>query len=660
MNVQTSDKPFRGKVTANALTEHYGRVEPLIGDDEAIRNAVNQAELPPLLATLSVLLEDPSLISDDLMPPTPPLLAAAAPHGGMSEAAQQKARALATGALIKLRDRGLTDRPLNAESMKAALKFITKNGSDDNLPLLLAEFGHPIDIREPHWTKSDLAPDRDFKVIVVGGGLSGIAAAYRLAQAEIPFIVFEKGTEVGGVWWNNSYPGCRLDTPNYAYSFSFAPKADWPQLFSQRGEIFAYLKNVVDTADLRQHFRLSSEVLSMQFDATEGLWTVAVLQDGRVTEYRANAIIAACGNLNRPRIPEIEGQHNFRGAAFHSSEWRHDVDVTGKRVAVVGTGASAFQIVPSIAEKVASLAVFQRTPPWMLPTPSYHKDMAAGMLWLLARVPTYGRWYRLWQFWLSSLGRMPAVTVDPNWKHPVSVSDLNERLRQESLAGLVQNAGDRKDLIEKLTPDYPPGTKRMMRDNGSYLKALCRPNVSLETDGIARLTESGILTKSGTHHDIDVIVYATGFKAAEILSPIEITGPDGRTLSEHWADESRAYMGITVPGFPNLFIVGGPNGHKVINGNSVNTAEFVVHYALDAFRYMLENSVRSVDVRLDVHDELNATVDEANALRVWGKKGVTTWYQGKSGRPTLPWPFSMFEYAFRTTTFKPDEYHLHA
>ena len=409
----------RGRDAATSpLARHYGRLEPLSGDDDAIRNAVDQAELPPLLAALSVIMEDTSLIPDDLMPPTPPLLAAAAPHGGMSEAAQQKARALATEALIKLRDRGTPDITLNAEFMKAALKFITKNGSDDNLDLLLTEFGHPIDLREPHWTKSEVAPKRDFKVIVIGGGLSGIAAAYRLSQSDIPFVVFEKGAEVGGVWWNNSYPGCRLDTPNYAYSFSFAPKADWPQLFSQRGEIFAYLKGVVDQADLRKHFRLSSEVLAMRFDEASGLWSVTVSHEGNVAEYRANAIIAACGNLNRPRIPEIEGQDSFKGEAFHSSQWRHDVDVTGKRVAVVGTGASAFQIVPSIAETVEKLTVFQRSPPWMLPTPSYHKDMAPGMLWLLARMPTYGRWYRLWQFWLSSMGRLPAVTVDPRLETP--------------------------------------------------------------------------------------------------------------------------------------------------------------------------------------------------------------------------------------------------
>lgn len=656
MNIHPTNEQLQR--AADSVARHYEQLQPLDGDDDVIRNAVAQAELVPLLAALAVIMEDTSLIPEDLMPPTPPLLAAAAPHGGMSAEAQERARALATEALIKLRDQGFVDRPPNAEFMKAALKYITKNAGDDNLPLLLSEFGHPDDLRRPHWTKSEIAPERDFKVIVVGGGLAGIAAAYRLSQAGVPFIAFEKSTELGGVWWNNSYPGCRLDTPNYAYSYSFAPKADWPQSFSQRGEIFEYIKNVVEKAELRESFRLSSEVLSMRFDAASGLWTVTVRHDGKVAEYQANAVITACGNLNRPRIPEIEGQENFKGAAFHSSQWRHDVDVTGKRVAVVGTGASAFQIVPSIAGKVESLSVFQRTPPWMLPTPSYHKDIAPGMLWLLGRVPTYGRWFRLWQFWLSSLGRLPAVTVDPNWKHPVSVSDLNERLRQESLAGLIAHAGTRQDLIEKLTPNYPPGTKRLMRDDGSYVKALSRPNASLITDGISRLTESGIVTTSGVHHDVDVIVYATGFKASEFLAPIEITGLDNRDLRDHWAEESRAYLGITVPGFPNLFIIGGPNSGKVINGNAINTAEFVVHYAMDALRFMLDNSVKSVDVRQDVHDELNAVVDAANVLRAWGKEGVTTWYQGKSGRPAIPWPFSMFDYAARTQRFNADEYHL--
>jgi 4-hydroxyacetophenone monooxygenase len=657
MNQAMMSRSFSG-TTADALEGYFETVQPLDGDDAVIESAVAQAELPPLLAVLSTLMGDRALIPDELMPPTPPLIAAAAPHGGMSSEAQAAARSLAAKALIRARESGWANLSPDERSIEKALRYLTRGAGDDHQALLLRELGLPSNSRRPNWSKSEIAPDRDFSVIVIGGGLSGIAAAHRLSEAGVDFIGFERSGELGGVWRNNTYPGCRLDTPNFAYSFSFAPRYDWPQSFSQRDEIQKYILDVVELADLRAKFRLLTEVLSMSFKADEGVWVVAVRCGGEVVQYRANAIIAACGTLNRPQIPEIPGQETFEGSRFHSSEWRHDIDISGKRVAVVGTGASAFQIVPSIAEKVEQLLVFQRTPPWILPTPNYHQDIAPGMLWLLKRVPLFGRWFRLWQFWLSSSGRLPAVKVDPDWRHPVSVSELNERLRQESLAGVQRHAGGREDLVRKLTPNYAPGAKRMMRDDGSYVTALCRPNVQLVTDGIARFSSSGIQTDTGAHHELDAVVFATGFRPQEFLAPIEVSGKGGRRLHSHWEDESRAYLGITVPGFPNLFIISGPNSGLVINGNSINTAEMVVDYAVDAIRYMLRHSIKSLEVRQDVHDRQNDEVDAANRLRAWGTDNVSTWYKGKSGRPAIPWPFSMFDYWSRTQEFRPDEYVL--
>jgi 4-hydroxyacetophenone monooxygenase len=656
MDRLTKPRSVDAKEDEDPLAVYYDQVLPLNGDNSTIKAAVAQAELPPLLAVLSVLAEDGSLIPGELMPPTPPLLAAAAPQGGMSEEAQSMARELATEALIKARDAGWTNLEHSAERVEAALHYLTKGAADNVVPFLIRELGLPLSVRRPGWNKAKLAADRPFNVAIIGGGLSGIAAAHRLNLAGIDVVGFEKSTEFGGVWWNNTYPGCRLDTPNYAYSFSFAPKANWPQSFSQRKEIYEYVQEVVDKAELRSKYHLSSEALSMRFDAGAGLWTLEVRCNGQVSKYRANAVIAACGTLNRPQIPQIKGQDLYQGTSFHSSQWRHDVEIAGKRIAVVGTGASAFQIVPSIAEKVEALCVFQRTPPWMLPTPNYHKDIAPGMLWLLRRVPFFGRWFRLWQYWLSSSGRLQAVKVDPAWEHPVSVSELNERLRQESLAGLVRHAGDREDLIQKLIPQYAPGAKRMMRDDGSYVAALRRPNVDLVTDGIERLTETGIETKAGKHYQADVIVYATGFRPTEFLAPIEVLGLTNESLHTRWAKESRAYLGITVPSFPNLFVISGPNSGLVINGNAINTAEMVVDYVIDAIRYMLRNSIKSLDVREEVHDEQNATVDAANKLRAWGTENVATWYKGKSGRAATPWPYSMFDYADKTHMFKADEY----
>lgn len=631
---------------------------PLDGDDGMIAAAVRDADLPALLAALAVMTDDPALLADDLVPPTPPMMARIAPQGGMSPEAQAKARALATRVLIGARDSGWPRAVPSQDMLRAAITFLTKQSGDNYLRFLMREIGLPEDAGAPKWDKRTLAPRRDYRVAVIGAGLAGVAAAYRLSQAGIPYVVIEKNPGLGGVWWNNTYPGCRLDTPNFAYSFSFAQKPDWPQQFSRQEEILKYIEEVADRAGLRENIDFSTEVTSMRYDAQKGGWRIDARRNGADHAYFANAVICAMGHLNRPNIPTIPGQDIFTGRAFHSAEWPDDFDVTDKRVAVIGTGASGFQIVPTIVDSVRSLHVFQRNPAWMLATPNYHDDIKPGMSWLLKRVPYYGRWFRFWQFWLAAEGRFPAVQVDPAWHHPISISALNEELRQGCLENLASQAGERLDLLEKLTPSYPPGAKRMVRDNGAYVGALKKPHVHLVSERIDHLTPTGITTADGTHHALDAIVYATGFHAADYLAPIEVEGQAGVRLHDFWNGDCRAFLGIVIPSFPNLFILGGPNSGLVVNGSAIFTAECALDYTLRAIEYMLRHDIKAVEVTADAYEAFNAEVDRENRLRAWGTTKVNTWYQGRSGRPTVTWPYPILEYFNRTSSFDPSDFKL--
>jgi len=634
----------------------FDTIEALTATDAEIRSAVEEAELPALLAALFVLTDDSSLLDPELVPPTPPMIMRIAPQGGMSAQAQAKARQLCTGALIRARDDGWKHPVPKTESLSAAISFLTKGAGGDYVGLLKHEIGLPDDAGRPAWTRRDLAPQRDLRVAVIGGGLTGIATAYRLSQAGVDFVVYEKSPDIGGVWWNNIYPGCRLDTPNFAYSYSFAQKADWPQQFSERDEILAYARRVVADAGIRRHFVFSTEVLGMRYDEAAGGWWLRLRGPNGEREEFHHVVMSGVGHLNRPNIPDLPGKNEFGGRAFHSAEWPADIDVTGKRVAVVGTGASGFQIVPSLVDKVKSLHVFQRNPSWMLSTPTYHDDIRPGMIWMLRHVPFYGRWFRFWQFWIAAEGRFPAVQVDPDWQHPISISAINEELREGCLANLAAQVEDRLDLLEKLTPTYPPGAKRMVRDNGAYIKALRRPNATLASERIERLTPTGIVTADGVHHEVDIIVFATGFLAADYLDPMDIEGVAGVKLRDFWNGDSRAYLGITVPKFPNLFIIGGPNAGLVVNGSAIFTSECALEYAMRAVGYMLETGAKSLEVRREPYDAFNDDVDHHNRLRAWGTTKVKTWYQGRSGRPTVTWPHPIVEYYRRTSTFNESEF----
>jgi 4-hydroxyacetophenone monooxygenase len=624
----------------------------LPGDEQALRAALQEAELPPLLAALAHISGDISLLSDDLCPPLPPMAATIEPQGGMSAEAQHRARELILAKLLWLREHGPDARPASGMPMlERIIAFITGGASRNYLPLLEHELALESDPGAPKWSKAEIAPQREFSVVVIGAGASGLAAAHRLDQAGVPFVVIEKNSDVGGTWWENSYPGCRLDTPNYAYSFSFAQKEDWPEQFSRQQEIRDYFRGISSDMDIRRHVRFNIAVTAATYREEEGLWQLALRHaDGKEEMLSCQAIISAVGQLNQPKYPDIPGRNQFTGTAVHSARWPDGLDLAAKRVAVIGAGASAYQIVPSIVDQVGALKVFQRNAPWMLPTPNYHEKIPDGMLQLFQEVPYYARWFRFWQFWIASEGRMPFVHADPDWHDAHSVSKENENLRRQLAARLQEQFADRPDLLAKATPDYPPGAKRMLRDNGVWAKALKRGHVELITDHIAKITEHGIATADGQEHDVDVIVYATGFHASDFLGTMAITGRGGITLEHYWNGDAKAYLGITIPHFPNLFCLYGPNTNLVVNGSILFMAECAIEYTMECLKVLLQQNVKALDCREQASQDFNDEIDAANARMAWGASNVSSWYKNEKGRVSQNWPHSLLHYWQLTRT----------
>ncbi len=540
------------------------------------------------------------------------------------------------------------------------IEFLVGPSTDEWYGVLREELAlGGADHRAPAWTKDELAPERPWRVAVIGAGMSGLLAAHRLRQAGVDVTILEKDDDVGGTWYENTYPGCRVDVPNHFYSYSFAQSSDWPQFFSTQSVLLDYFRRCADDLGLRPLIQFDTEVLEARFDDDAQRWSVTTrTADGGESTETYEMVISAVGQLNRPKYPDIPGIDSFAGPSFHSARWDHTVDLVGKRVAVIGTGASSAQLIPEIADGVGELLVFQRTPPWLAPTPNYHDDLPDALRWLMAWIPDYARWDRLVQFWRMHEGLLPAAVIDPEWpdQHR-SMSMLNEMVRQLLTAHLEAEFTD-PELLAKMIPPYPPLAKRIVRDNGSWARALQQPHVSVHTERIQAVTEKGVRTVDGVDHEIDVIIYGTGFTASAFLTPMRVIGTGGADLHERWGGDARAYLGLTIPEFPNLFLLYGPNTTLVINGSIIYFSECEVHYVAEATRMLLEGGHRSMDCKPDVHDAYNERIDAANRNMVWGAAEVNSWYRNAKGRVAQNWPFSLLEYWEQTREPHADDYVL--
>lgn len=655
------------------------QIQPITATDVEIRRALDDADLPSFLPALLPALAhatgDDSLLDETLRPDGTMIRDESA---GLQPDQQQRIREVAADVLIRIRDGEVALVALDdtasgtgrqavddTERLRTLMSFAIGESIDaEYVPLMREELSVTgDDLRAPQWHADEIAPGRQFPVAIIGAGMSGILAAHRLQQAGIPFCIYEKNDDVGGTWLENTYPGCRVDVTNHVYSYSFAQRNDWPYYFSPQPELLDYFRTCADEFGIREHIRFGHEVTAMTWSDDDQVWTLEIDgPDGAVTD-GVCAVISAVGQLNRPNMPAIDGMDSFAGPSFHSAQWRHDVDLTGQRVVVIGAGASAVQFVPHVAEQAEHLTVLQRTPNWFVPVPNYHHEVADGLQWLCRHVPGYAQWYRFWLFWRSSEGLLPACAVDDDRDDlSLATGAANQELRGLLEQWLFLQYHDRPDLQPKVHPMYPPASKRIVLDNGSWATTLKRDDVTLDVDPITRIEPDAVITVDDagveTRHRADVIIYATGFQASKFLTPMRVVGSGGRDLHDVWDGDARAYLGVVHPGFPNLFLTYGPNTNIVVNGSIIYFSECEVHYVLGVIEMLLRGPHSSADCRLDVHDEYNARVDAGNLKMAWGVSSVNSWYKAESGRVAQNWPFSLLEFWQRTRRPDPNDYVL--
>ncbi len=621
---------------------------PIEDDDAAIARALEDVSIPTLMMSMVHMSGDTELLKGPLRPQGIFLNEV---QGFMSEEDRAAVRCRALEVIKAYRDGGCRlPPPPSPETLHEMMCFLV--GGDvpaEYVQMMLEEL--ELDGRDPRqvrWEGEVPEPARqDFHVVVIGCGMAGLLAAIRLEQAGIPYTVLEKNPGVGGTWYENTYPGCRVDVGNHFYCYSFEPNPDWTEFFAQREELQAYFERCLEKYGVRDRIRFETEVVAARYDETARRWSVRVRgRDGREEQLEANAVVSAVGQLNRPKLPDIPGIDAFRGPWMHSAAWRHDVDLRGKRVAVIGTGASAFQIVPSIAPDTKRLVVFQRSAQWMFPNPNYHAKVGPGVKWALRHLPYYARWYRFLLFWPGCDGGREAMKVDPDWPHPErSTCALNEAARVSFTQYMQEQVGDDPELLAKVVPDYVCLGKRTLQDNGSWLSALQRGNVELVTDPIAEIREDAIRCESGAEFPVDAIVYATGFHANRFLWPMDIVGRGGTKLRELWGDDPAAYLGIAVPGFPNLFCVYGPGTNLAHGGSLIFHAECQVRYIMECLKVLIGGGFESIECRQEAHDAYDARLRNELEGMVWSHPSIGhSWYRNRSGRVTVLSPWRLVDY----------------
>ena len=467
-------------------------------------------------------------------------------------------------------------------------------------------------------------------ILIIGAGFGGLGMAIKLTLAGYTNLtLLEKANRVGGTWRDNTYPGAACDVQSHFYSYSFEPKHDWSRKFGLQREILGYMEHCVVKYRLADHIRLNSEVQNAAFDDSNNQWTLTLATGERLT---ASVLITATGQLNQPAWPKLDGLERFKGKMFHSARWDHDYDLTGKRVAVIGTGASAIQFVPEIAPRVKQLDLFQRSAAWVLPKPD--RPFKPWEQALFQKIPVWDRIYRYLIYWKNE-SRALAFT-----KFSGLLEFHANRVKREARKQVTDPA-----KLKRILPDYQIGCKRILISNDWY-PSINRPNVNLVTDPIDHIDETGVVTQGGHHHPVDAIICGTGFRASEFLSPMRIAGRRGKTLNNAWQNGAAAFKGITVSGFPNLFMLYGPNTNLAHN-SILYMLESQFRYVLDCLDALGKYPGSAMDVRQDRQDRFTHVVQEGLEHSVWNS-GCSSWYLDANGRNTVNWPGFTFTYRFAT------------
>jgi len=537
------------------------------------------------------------------------------------------------------------------EELNEMMNFIVgEEVSSDYVPMMLGDLNITTHTSKPNF----LATKSNLEVLIIGAGMSGILAAIKLAEIGIKYKIYEKNNDLGGTWYENQYPGSRVDIANHFYSYSFEENHQWSEHFSRQPELLDYFKKCFHKYDIQKNTYFETQVTDMKFDELNQEWSVNSICHGEKKTESISIVISCVGQLNQPKVPEINGLKKFQGNMFHSSQWPNFDVISGKKVAVVGTGASAFQIVPSIAKSCKELTIFQRSPPWMFPNPQYHEEVDDGKKWLLKNLPFYSRWYRFLLFYPGSDQLLDSLFIDPAWKvRSDSINQKNDAMRELFTAAMLGQISD-QSLVDKVIPDYPPFGKRMLQDNGAWLQALHLPNVTLLSEGVECISSKGVVS-SGKELEFDTIIFATGFRAQDFFSPINIDGGSG-SYDKIYGDSPRSYLGITFSSMPNFFAMYGPGTNLAHAGSIIFNSECQINYICSAIKYMLSNNFKVIRVKPEIEKQYQDRFDKRHEKMVWQHSKVSSWYQNSKGKVVTTSPWRLVEYWNWTNKFNQDDY----
>ena len=542
------------------------------------------------------------------------------------------------------RDAGAPEISIRSERLRTAVRLtMGLELADEDLELYVEELGLEVRSRRLEWKEAPLQERLEtFTVIVIGTGMGGLTAALELKRAGIPFVLIEKNPGVGGTWYENRYPGARVDTPSRAYVNSFGVDFDFPDPYCSWTENLRYFNWVAERFGLQNDILFDTEARSLTWNENNDEWEVVVTGPEGSRTLRSRAVITAVGFLNRPNIPQIEGMSTFRGPSWHTAAWPEGFDPSGKTFAVIGTGCTGYQLVPELALQAEHVTVFQRTAQWLMGVRGYRSPFPPQVKWLDRNFPFFSNFARVRATTLALSFSVLSEIDDDFDSDPNACNPSNKQTRDACIAFLNSKLAD-PDLVARMTPPHPVLSARPVVCDPEYsvLDAIQRDDVTLANAGIRRINETGIEDGDGTQHDIDVIVYATGFRATEYLFPMTVTGRDGRTLEDLWADGgARAYVGSMLPGFPNLWMVYGPNTNGALAPATFH--ELVVLHALQCIERLILDNKREVEVKEEAYRRYNRLIDERNNRKVWSDVRAHNYYWSDRGRsatmnPLLPW-----------------------
>ncbi len=540
------------------------------------------------------------------------------------------------------------ERPSNLRLAEMLSVAMTEHVPEEYGDIVAAGMGYDL---EP---TAGTAIAADKTAIVIGGGVSGICAGIELGKLGIDYTLFEKNEDFGGTWFENRYPGCGVDTPSLTYTFSCRPN-DWSMYFPLRDEIEGYLLDTAREFGLYDKACFRTHVEEARWNTATDQWDVTITTpDGKRETHSADYLFSAVGILNIPKYPQIDGLDEFAGEVYHTSRWPAEADLSGKRVAVIGNGASGMQVAPAIADVVSRMTIFARSKQWAAPFPQFRKKVPVGVRYLMQVVPLYRAWLEQRLSWTFNDRVHGTLFRDPEWEHPErAVNEINDAHRRVFTRYVEEQLQDRPELIERVLPEYPPFAKRMLLDNG-WFRTIKKPHVDLIPEHLAKVDGNTLFTSSGETVEADVIILATGFQTTNVLGSYDIVGREGQLLRDHWGeDNASAYLGTLVPGFPNFFILLGPNVGSGHGGSMIRNIENQMHFAGQVVQCAEAQEASTVEVKETAYKDYSRRIDDAHDRLVWTHPGTENWYRNSQGRVVAitPWRND----AFWRMTRSPDE-----